>query len=189
MGTKVISLGGSIISPSAGHVNAEFLKDFQKLIQGLVETGSKFVILCGGGKIARQYQQAALYVLSTKEAEVVNNADSLVFSSEKLFTEMEGKVDAAKLEDVKTEIAALKKLLEPDQKDMDAIKKKTEEINQKLQAMSTEMYQKVAEEQAKQQKAGAGPAGGADPGASPGNDKPKDDNVVDADFKEDKKKS
>jgi len=53
--------------------------------------------------------------------------------------------------------------------------------------MSTEMYQKVAEEQAKKQQAQGAKAGAA--GTAGKQEKPKDDNVVDADYKvEDEKK-
>ncbi len=53
----VISLGGSIIVPDK--INVEFLKDFKKLINDFVEKGNKAIIVCGGGKTARLYQNAA----------------------------------------------------------------------------------------------------------------------------------
>ncbi len=116
-----------------------------------------------------------------EEAETINKADTLVFTSEKLFKELKGKVDKKKLENVKKQIEELKKLLEPEKKDMDAIKKKTEEVNTKIQEMSTELYQKVAEEQAKKQGA-AGAQAGAGSKAKKG--KPEEDDVVDAEFEE-----
>ncbi|MBN1275502.1 molecular chaperone DnaK [Candidatus Woesearchaeota archaeon] len=112
-----------------------------------------------------------------EEVDVVNEADSLVYSSEKLFKDFEGKVDGEKLKDVKARIDELKKLLEPEQKDVKAIKGKLEAINKDLQLLSSELYQKAAEEQAKQQAAGGDAKGGK-------KDSKKDGKVVDADFEE-----
>jgi len=53
----VISLGGSIIVPDK--INIKFLKGFKKLITDFVEKGNKAIIVCGGGRTARLYQNAA----------------------------------------------------------------------------------------------------------------------------------
>jgi len=89
------------------------------------------------------------------EIEIENQADSLVYSTEKMFKDFEGKVDSKELEEVKGNIMELKELLKPEKKDSDAIKKKMDEVNEKVQKMSTEMYQKVAQEQAQKQQQGA----------------------------------
>jgi molecular chaperone DnaK len=81
-----------------------------------------------------------------EEVETLNEAETLVFSTEKLFEDFKGKVDDKRLDEVKNDISDLKKLLEPQQKDVEAIKKKLEEVNKKVQEMSTEMYQKAAAE-------------------------------------------
>jgi uridylate kinase len=48
----VLSLGGSLIIP--GEVNTKYLKEFKKAI--LRNTGKyKFIVVCGGGSIARKY--------------------------------------------------------------------------------------------------------------------------------------
>ena len=91
-----------------------------------------------------------------EEIDTVNQADSLVYSSEKIFKEFEGKVDAKELEEVKGEIAELKKMLEPEQKDVEAIKKKYDDINQKMQKLGTELYQKAQQAQQEHQNASAG---------------------------------
>ena len=52
----VISLGGSLIVPD--HIDTEFLKSFVDFIKTKVEEGFRFVIVVGGGKTARRYQQA-----------------------------------------------------------------------------------------------------------------------------------
>ena len=68
------------------------------------------------------------------------------------------------------------------QKDVDAIKKKMDEVNDLVQKMSTEMYQKVAEEQAKQQQAQKDSAGKKSEDSSDSDEK-----VVDAEYEEEKK--
>ena len=54
----VLSLGGSMINGSAGF-NLEFLKNFKLFILKQVKNGYRFVIVCGGGKVCREYQAAA----------------------------------------------------------------------------------------------------------------------------------
>lgn len=53
----VISLGGSLIAPQAG-IDTKFLKQFRSLVVRYVQKGYRFVIIMGGGTIARQYQDA-----------------------------------------------------------------------------------------------------------------------------------
>src|SRR3989338_6967602 len=57
MKTIVMSLGGSVIVPDK--IDVSFLKNFKKTIGKYTAKGYKFVIICGGGKIARDYQKAA----------------------------------------------------------------------------------------------------------------------------------
>jgi uridylate kinase len=54
--TIVISLGGSLIVP--GEIDIIFLKNFRDLIISHVKQDKKFVIVTGGGKICRKYQDA-----------------------------------------------------------------------------------------------------------------------------------
>ncbi|MEM2174733.1 MAG: UMP kinase [Candidatus Micrarchaeia archaeon] len=53
---RVISLGGSLISPNPGEINTRLIKRLRDLIKKLDE---KFIIVCGGGKISRVYQASA----------------------------------------------------------------------------------------------------------------------------------
>lgn len=53
----VLSLGGSLIVPDAG-LNAVFIKQFQALIRREVKRGRRFIIVVGGGTVARHYQSA-----------------------------------------------------------------------------------------------------------------------------------
>ncbi len=119
------------------------------------------------------------------EVETLNQAETLVYTSEKLFKDFEGKVDKKEMDDVKKDIDELKKLLEPEKKDLATIKTAYEAINEKIQKLSTELYQKAAAEQQAQQ-------GGAD-GAQTSDSTAKNESetVVDAEFEEvsDKKES
>jgi molecular chaperone DnaK len=77
----------------------------------------------------------------------------------------------------------LEELLKPETKDVEKLKKKMDEVNEIVQKMSTELYQKAAQEQAaKQQASGKGKSASEESG--------EEDNVVDADYevKDDKKK-
>lgn len=51
--TIVISLGGSLVIPDS--IDIDFLKNFRDLILSQTEKGKKFIIITGGGKIAREY--------------------------------------------------------------------------------------------------------------------------------------
>jgi uridylate kinase len=54
--TIVISLGGSVIIPE--EIDIDFLREFRDLILSHVRNGKKFVIITGGGKVCRKYQNA-----------------------------------------------------------------------------------------------------------------------------------
>ncbi len=54
----VLSLGGSMINGTNGF-NLEFLKNFKAFILTHVKAGYRFVIVCGGGRVCREYQDAA----------------------------------------------------------------------------------------------------------------------------------
>jgi uridylate kinase len=53
----IISLGGSLVV--SDKINIKFLKLFKNIINDKVKENKKFVIIVGGGKIARDYQNAA----------------------------------------------------------------------------------------------------------------------------------
>ncbi|MBU3090716.1 molecular chaperone DnaK [Clostridium sp. CM028] len=113
-----------------------------------------------------------------EEIEVKNNAEQLVYQTEKSLTELGEKVTEDDKKDIDAKLEALKKV--KDGEDIEAIKKSTEELTEAFYAVTTKIYQAEAEKEQ-----------GANPGETnaDGNDH-KDDNVVDADFKveEDEKK-
>jgi len=53
----VISLGGSIIVPD--EIDLNFLRNFKALVETEIKTDKSFVIITGGGKVCRRYQEAA----------------------------------------------------------------------------------------------------------------------------------
>lgn len=57
METIIISLGGSLIVPD--QIDTDFLKSFKALILKQVAQGKKFVIITGGGKVNKRYNEAA----------------------------------------------------------------------------------------------------------------------------------
>ncbi len=62
----IISLGGSLIVPN--EIDFNFLKNFRKLILKYLKKEKRFIIISGGGKTARNYQNAISKVVKiTKE--------------------------------------------------------------------------------------------------------------------------
>jgi molecular chaperone DnaK len=139
-------------------------------------------------KMRKEAEENAAADKEKKEAvDVTNQAETLVYTAENLFNDIKDKVDEKKIEPVKKDIDELKKLLEKEPRDIPEIKKKLEGVQKEIQELSTEMYQKVAQEQAAQaQAAGAAGAGAAGAGEA-GSKDAKGDDVVDADFEEVKK--
>ena len=57
MGFYIISLGGSLVVPN--EIDTDFLKDFKSFILKRVGMGDKFILIVGGGKTCRKYQNAS----------------------------------------------------------------------------------------------------------------------------------
>ena len=112
--------------------------------------------------------------------EIRNNADSLIYSTEKSLNELGDKVDSSTKSSVEDIIPRLKKAMEGE--DVEETKKLTEELSQAAHKLAEAMYKNAAQSDAQQ----AGPnaedasqeAGGGSSSSSP------DDDVVDADFEE-----
>jgi uridylate kinase len=60
--TVVVALGGSIVHPEG--IDVKFLKDFKKFLAPFLKRGIKFVLVIGGGKLSRNFQEAAEQVSS-----------------------------------------------------------------------------------------------------------------------------
>lgn len=66
--TIVISLGGSLIVPE--EVDTDFLKSFRDMIARFVDEGKRFMIVTGGGRTCRKYQNAAKEVTETTKEDL-----------------------------------------------------------------------------------------------------------------------
>ncbi len=86
-----------------------------------------------------------------EEVETLNQADALIYTTEKTMKDMEGKVDEAKLKPIKDGIEELKKLMAEEKKDVKKIKAKIDNINKVAMEAATELYQKAQQAQASQQ--------------------------------------
>lgn len=56
----IISVGGSLIVPDS--IDSDFLISLKNLINEGTKSGERFIIICGGGKTARRYQDAGKIV-------------------------------------------------------------------------------------------------------------------------------
>jgi len=82
--------------------------------------------------------------------EIRNNAETLVYSTEKTLEELKDKISKDKKEKVENALKALKESLEKD--DIEDIKKKSEELTKALGEAATEAYQKAGAESSKEWK-------------------------------------
>ena len=115
-----------------------------------------------------------------EEVELRNNAESLVYQTEKFVADNADKLPDEAKENVREPLDELKKALEGD--DLEAIKTAAEKVSTTSQAVGAALYQ---------QQASASPTGGASDGGtgSAGHDGSSDDDVVDAEIiDEDEKK-
>jgi len=106
--------------------------------------------------------------------ETKNQADSMIYATEKSMKDLGDKVDSETKGKVQVEIDSLKKLMESE--DVEAIKKGLESLTQASHKLAEMMYA-----QATKEKAGEGAEGGAGQASGAKKD---DDDVVDADFEE-----
>ncbi|MCG3085827.1 molecular chaperone DnaK [Anoxybacillus sp. LAT_35] len=100
-----------------------------------------------------------------EEVEIRNEADHLIFTTEKTLKELEGKVDEADVKKAQEAKDALKAAL--DGKDIEDIRAKKNALQEVVQQLSVKLYEQAAKQAQAQQSEGK-----------------KDDNVVDAEFEE-----
>ena len=110
-----------------------------------------------------------------EEIEIRNNADSLIYTSEKTLDELGDKVSEEEKSNVEKLVGELREVIAGD--DIDAIKSKTEELEKVVQEIGAKIYQQAQAEAQAQQAAGQDPNAGAQ-------DAPNDDDdTIDADYK------
>ena len=116
-----------------------------------------------------------------EEAELRNNADSLVYTAEKTKTDLAGKITQEQTSKIDVAVTALKDALAA--KDMAQVKAKSDELQKVLQEVGTMVYQQAAAEYAKQQgqqQPDQGQQAGPQPPPSSGPEGPSEEKVVDS---------
>ncbi len=108
--------------------------------------------------------------------EARNEADALIYSTEKSLKDLGDKVDQATQDQIKEAIEPLRKAMEGD--DPEEIKRLSEALTQASHKLAEAMYQQASQDGG----TGAGPEAGA--GDQQAGGPPPDDDVVDADFEE-----
>jgi molecular chaperone DnaK len=106
-----------------------------------------------------------------EEVELRNEADQLVFQTEKTLKDLEGKVDASEVAKANEAKDALKAAIEKN--DLEEIRSKKDALQEIVQNLTVKLYEEAAKQAQAAQGAGDQGAGGG-----------KDDNVVDAEFEE-----
>ncbi len=108
------------------------------------------------------------------EVESINQADTLVYTAEKMLSDLKDKLPSDKVEKIKAAAEELKALLKETSKDSAKIKEKTDELTTLVQEASTELYQKAQQAQS----AASSPGGNSDDEAA----SEKKEKVVDAEY-------
>lgn len=132
-------------------------------------------------KVKEAEQYAAEDKKRKEEVEVRNQAETLVYETEKNLKEIEGSLSEEEKTAVNTAKDELSKALEGN--NIEEIKDKTEKLTQQFHSISAKMYQQA---QAQQGQGADGATGGFDPNAGQAGGSaaggPAGDNVVDADY-------
>ncbi len=117
-----------------------------------------------------------------EEAELRNNADSLLYTAEKTKKDLQDKLTAEQSGKIDTAVTALKDALA--KTDMAEVKTKSDELTKVLQEVGTAIYQQAAAaeqaQQAQQAQAGAQEQAGTGPEPQPGQAPPDGQRVVDS---------
>ncbi len=129
-------------------------------------------------EIERMRKEAELHAEEDKrrkeEIETVNQADTLIYTTEKMLKDFKDKLPSDKKKPIEDKLKELKDEMNKEKRDVSAIKKKMEELNKVVQDASVEMYKN----------ANASNAGSQSSQGQQGGQK-----VHDAEFEEEKDKS
>jgi uridylate kinase len=82
MQTTIISVGGSMIIPE--NINIDFLKELKQITLDHIKNNNRVILVCGGGKIARDYIEASRKLAKTSDI----NADLVGIAATKLNAEL-----------------------------------------------------------------------------------------------------
>ncbi|MDD2203548.1 MAG: molecular chaperone DnaK [Bacilli bacterium] len=109
-----------------------------------------------------------------EEVDTRNEAEQLIFATEKALKDLGDKVEEAEKTEAEKLIEELKESLKGD--DIEDIKKKMESLNEKAMALATKAYQEAAKQQQE--------AASAENDSANADETKKDDDVINADFEE-----
>ncbi len=106
-----------------------------------------------------------------EEVELLNEADQLVFTTDKTLKDLEDKVDEADKKEAEEAKKELKEAIEKEEKDIEDIRKKKDALQEIVQKLSMKLYEEAAKQAQTEQQDG-------------NQQKDGDDNVVDAEYEE-----
>ncbi len=187
-GTPQIEVTFDIDANGILHVSAKDLGTGKE--QKISITGSSGL---SKDEVEKMQKEAELHAEEDKKAketiEVRNNADNLAYQCEKQLKELGDKIPGDKKSEIEGKITAVREALKGS--DTDAVKTAYDDLQNKFQSVSEELYKQAASATGGAQ-AGAGPGPEASGGAADaGQPKKQEGDVVDAEFEvvdEDKKK-
>ncbi len=124
-------------------------------------------------KAVKEAEQFAAEDKKKKESvDARNNADNIVYQTEKTLADLGDKITEDEKAGIQAEVDKLKEMLKVEEIDVEAVKSQTEAVSKKFYDISSKLYADAAQaQQAAQQNGAADNATAAD------------DNVVDADYK------
>jgi len=118
-----------------------------------------------------------------EEVEVVNQADTLVYSTEKSLKEFGDKVSQAERAEIEARLNDLKAAIKD--KNVDRIKRGTDDLTKASHKLAEEIYKQAAAKQQGAKQAGAGPQEPPSEDEAPKQEKKgKDEDIIDAEYKE-----
>jgi molecular chaperone DnaK len=116
-----------------------------------------------------------------EQVEVINQADNLVYATEKSLKDYGDKVSQAERADIEAKANDLKAAIKD--KNVDRIKKGMEDLSRASHKLAEEIYKQAASKQS-QQSAGSASTGTGQDSAGPKEEKKKDEDIIDAEYKE-----
>jgi molecular chaperone DnaK len=148
-GIPQIEVTFDIDANGIAHVSAKDLGTGKE--QKIIVTGGSGLDKKDIDKMIQEAEKNAEEDKKKKESiELRNNAENLIYTTEKLLDENQDKIDKETSEKIKGKIEELKEVIKTD--DSAKLKKKVDEFNKVVQEIGMKMYQKASEEQNKKTK-------------------------------------
>jgi molecular chaperone DnaK len=117
-----------------------------------------------------------------EEIESINQADNLIYATEKSLKDYGDKVSQSERADIEAKANDLKSAVK--EKNIERIKKGMEELTKVSHKLAEEIYKQAAAKQQKSQNEQAAAGGSQDAAGEPGQDAKKDEDIIDAEYKE-----